>query len=39
MRLKQLLSLLSWLLYPMVIFFGLRIAEPRHVALVSWRFS
>jgi len=34
MGLKRLLPLLSWLLYPMVIFFGLRIAEPRHVALV-----
>lgn len=34
MRLKPLLSPLSWLLYPVAIFFGLRIAEPRHVALV-----
>ena len=34
MGLKRLLPLLSWLLYPIAIFFGLRIAEPRHVALV-----
>ena len=34
MRLRSLLSLLSWLLYPLVIFFGLRIAEPRYVAVV-----
>lgn len=34
MGLKRLFPLLSWLLYPAAIFFGLRIAEPRYVALV-----
>lgn len=32
--LKRLLPVLSWVLYPMAIFFGLRVAEPRHVALL-----
>jgi uncharacterized membrane protein len=30
----QALSWLGWLLYPLVILFGLRVAEPRYVALV-----
>ncbi len=34
MGLKRLFPLLSWLLYPVAIYFGLRIAEPRYVALV-----
>jgi len=34
MGLKSLLPVLSWLLYPVVIFFGLRATEPRYVALV-----
>ena len=33
MRLKPLLSVLSWVLYPLIIFFGLRLAEARYVAL------
>ena len=32
--LKRMLPALSYLLYPIVIFFGLRVAEPRYVALV-----
>ena len=34
MGLKRLFPILSWLLYPLVIFFGLRVAEPRYVALM-----
>ena len=34
MRLRQLLHVLSWLLYPLAIFFGLRVTEPRYVALL-----
>jgi uncharacterized membrane protein len=34
MSLKRLLPILSWLLYPMAILFGLRIFEPRYVALI-----
>ena len=34
MGLKRLLPVLSWLLYPIVIFFGLRLTEPRYVALM-----
>ena len=32
-RLKRFFPFLSWLLYPIVIFFGLRLTEPRYVAL------
>jgi len=32
--LQRLLAVLSCLLYPVAIFFGLRVAEPRHVALM-----
>ncbi len=34
MGLKRLFPVLSWLLYPMVILFGLRVAEPRYVAFL-----
>lgn len=34
MAFKALLPVVSWLLYPLVILFGLRVAEPRYVALL-----
>ena len=33
-RVPPALQALSWLVYPLAILFGLRVAEPRHVALV-----
>ena len=34
MRFKPLLAVASWLLYPLAILYGLRLGEPRHVALL-----
>ena len=34
MSLKRLVPVLSWLLYPLLILFGLRLTEPRYVALM-----